>query len=133
MLAHMITGMPAVLVNPSLRPWQNLEQKVGDQTNYYTGQPFEWLEDYNAALRCSGQTIDTLPVSPDRLLVIVGEQDDVVHPEPALSYFSSRGVQPIILPKQGHRIEKDKLPVIQIRDFFDKSLQLSSTHTDFKI
>jgi predicted esterase YcpF (UPF0227 family) len=35
-------GLPAILVNPALEPWMLLAGLQGVQTNFDTGNPFEW-------------------------------------------------------------------------------------------
>jgi len=125
LMLHWITGLPAILVNPSLQPWKTMKARTGQNINYYTGEPFNWLAEYTTALQCFGEMLETVLFRRERLLVIVGSQDDIVPPEHTMRFFARQQIPPIVLDKQGHRIDKATLPVNAIRDFFERPLDMA--------
>ncbi|WP_456393508.1 YqiA/YcfP family alpha/beta fold hydrolase [Nitratifractor sp.] len=65
--------LPAVLINPSLRPWETLAAHTGTGTNYYDGARFEWTPEHVESLkkyRCSHQG--------DRCLLMLQTGDEVL-------------------------------------------------------
>ncbi|MCP4214029.1 MAG: alpha/beta fold hydrolase [bacterium] len=51
-------GVPAVLINPSITPWETLKGYVGEHKRYYTDESFEWKESYPGKLKALRKEID---------------------------------------------------------------------------
>jgi predicted esterase YcpF (UPF0227 family) len=86
----------AVLINPAVQPYVGLRAYLGTQKNLHTGEPYEFTEDHLAELR----TLDVEAVTPDRYLLIVGTQDEVLDYRAALARY--RGCRQIVVEGGDH-------------------------------
>ncbi len=68
-------GVRAVLVNPAVRPYDDLRQYVGVQTNLYTGETFEVLPRHFEELREMAVARIT---RPERYLLLARSGDEVL-------------------------------------------------------
>ena len=83
-------GLPAVLVNPAVRPHSHLDAYLGPNHNPYTGENFEVDEDFLQALE--EMEIDPLP-APERLMVMLQTGDETLDYRQALDkYAASRQI-----------------------------------------
>jgi len=78
-------GCRAVLVNPALRPCDDLAPYVGTQTNLYTGETFVVTPAHFDALRALAVPKISIP---DRYLLLVQTGDEVLDYREAVAYFS---------------------------------------------
>ncbi|MBI3716720.1 MAG: alpha/beta fold hydrolase [Betaproteobacteria bacterium] len=81
----------AVLLNPSLRPFETLANHTGPQTNLYTGEPFGWTHAHLAALRSRRPAAVT---QPSRYLVVVEMGDELLDHRETLTQF--QGAEAIV-------------------------------------
>lgn len=69
------SGCRAVLVNPAVRPSRELAQRVGLQTGWHDGQPFEFRAEYVDELRA----IETARITrPSRYWLIAATHDEAL-------------------------------------------------------
>ena len=68
-------GVRAVLINPAVRPYDDLRQYVGVQTNLYTGETFEVLPRHFDELRAMAVPRIT---RPERYLLLARSGDEVL-------------------------------------------------------
>ncbi len=68
-------GCVAVLLNPSIRPFETLKQYLGRQTNLYTGEAFEFMQAHIDFLRTQ---FVAKPTRPERYLLMVETGDEVL-------------------------------------------------------
>jgi predicted esterase YcpF (UPF0227 family) len=66
--------LPAVLLNPAVRPYDLLGAHIGPQTNLYTGERYTLTERHIAELR----EVEVASITPERYLLIVETGDDVL-------------------------------------------------------
>jgi predicted esterase YcpF (UPF0227 family) len=66
--------LPAVLLNPAVRPYDVLGAHIGPQTNLYTGERYTLTERHIAELR----ELEVASITPERYLLIVETGDDVL-------------------------------------------------------
>jgi predicted esterase YcpF (UPF0227 family) len=67
-------GLPAVLINPSIRPWETLAAQTGTGTHYYDGARFEWSPKHVESLKKYRVT----PTQQDRYLLMLQTGDEVL-------------------------------------------------------
>ncbi|HWI14488.1 MAG TPA: YqiA/YcfP family alpha/beta fold hydrolase, partial [Burkholderiales bacterium] len=89
-------GCRAVLINPAVRPYEGLSKYLGPQTNLYTGEPYELTQAHLDELRA----LDPVTVTPERYLLIVGTQDEVLDYRAALERY--RGCRQIVVEGGDH-------------------------------
>lgn len=77
-------GCRAVLLNPSLRPYETLARHVGAQANFHTGEPFEFAHSYLAELKALAVAQIT---RPQRYLVVVEMGDELLDHTRTLAFF----------------------------------------------
>jgi len=68
-------GLRAVLVNPSIQPWETLAAHTGHGTNYYDGARFEWTPQHVESLR--KYRISSL-THPEKILLMLQTGDEVL-------------------------------------------------------
>ena len=68
-------GLQAVLVNPSVRPWETLAAQTGHGTNYYDGARFEWTPQHVESLR--KYRVSALS-HPKKILLMLQTGDEVL-------------------------------------------------------
>jgi predicted esterase YcpF (UPF0227 family) len=81
--------LPAVLLNPAVRPYDLLAACIGPQTNLYTNERYAFTEQHIAELR----ELEVASITPERYLLIVETGDDVLDYRDAVeSYRGSRQI-----------------------------------------
>lgn len=78
-------GCRAVLLNPSIRPFDTLAQYLGPQTNLYTGEVFEFTDAHVNALR---KHFVAQITRPERYLLVVETGDEVLDYREAVGYYA---------------------------------------------
>lgn len=78
-------GARAVMINPAIRPYDDLAQYVGTQTNLYTGEAFEVVEAHFAQLRALKVPRIT---RPERYLLLVRTGDEVLDWREASAFYA---------------------------------------------
>lgn len=89
-------GCRAVLVNPAVRAPEGLQKYLGPQKNLYTGEPYEFTPAHIAELRA----FDVASVTPQRYLLIVGTDDEVLDYRVALERY--KGCRTIVVEGGDH-------------------------------
>lgn len=90
-------GLKAVLVNPSVRPYETLAAYLGMQQNLYTAERYEFTHEHVAALR----RLEVEPVTrPGRYLLLVGTADEVLDYRQAVAKLT--GAQQIVVEGEDH-------------------------------
>ncbi len=77
-------GARAVLINPAIRPYEDLAPYAGTQTNLYTGEAFEVIEEHFAQLRALAVARIT---RPERYLLLVRSGDEVLDWREAVAFY----------------------------------------------
>lgn len=78
-------GCRAVLLNPSLKPYETLAAYLGEQTNLYTGEAFTFTAANLAVLQAMGFTQIT---NPERYMAIVEMGDELLNHHATLAEFA---------------------------------------------
>ena len=78
-------GARAVLINPAIRPYEDLEPYRGAQTNLYTGESFDVTDDHFDELRALAVPRIT---RPGRYFLLVQSGDEVLDYREAVAYYA---------------------------------------------
>ncbi len=78
-------GARAVLINPAVRPWEDLRTHAGTQANLYTGETFAVTGEHFAELRALAVSRIT---RPDRYLLLVQSGDEVLDYRQAIAFYA---------------------------------------------
>jgi predicted esterase YcpF (UPF0227 family) len=78
-------GCRAVLINPAIRPYEDLAPYAGTQTNLYTGHTFEVIEEHFAELRALEVERIT---RPERYFLLVRTGDEVLDWHEAVAFYA---------------------------------------------
>ena len=78
-------GTRAVLVNPAIRPYDDLQPYAGPQTNLYTGATFEVTQAHFAELRSLAVARIT---DPERYWLMVQTGDEVLDYREAIAFYA---------------------------------------------
>jgi len=77
-------GGRAVLINPAVRPYELLQDYLGEMENFYNGETFTVTEDYLDALKA----IDSATLSyPERHLLLVQTHDETLDAMEAVAKY----------------------------------------------
>lgn len=103
---------PCVLVNPSVKPSETMEPRVGEELfNYATGEPVEVTRlDIKKFKRC--EDLAAKLENSKRTTVFLAKDDEVLDWHEAAAYFAADSVK-IIKEDGGHRFEKHWPEVIK--------------------
>lgn len=77
-------GARAVLINPAIRPYDDLAPYTGTQTNLYTGEAFEVIDEHFAQLRSLRVARIT---RPQRYFLLVRSDDEVLDWREAVAFY----------------------------------------------
>jgi predicted esterase YcpF (UPF0227 family) len=102
-------GARAVVVNPAVRPYDDLRPYVGPQTNLYTGETFVVTEAHFAELR--GLAVTTLR-EPRRYWLMVQTGDEVLDYREAVAFYA--GANQLVLGGGDHAFRgfEEQVPAI---------------------
>jgi len=80
--------VPAVMINPALRPHETTARWVGRNTNYVTGQLFEWKHDFLDDLRGMADFAEST-YDPRLITVAVALDDELLDSMETIRFFGS--------------------------------------------
>ena len=90
-------GWRAVLVNPSVRPYETLAGFIGRQKNLYTAEQYDFTAEHVAELRA----LDVAAITqPGRYLLLVTTGDELLDYRQAAAKY--RGARQVIVPGGDH-------------------------------
>jgi uncharacterized protein len=93
-------GCHAVLLNPSITPFETLRQYLGEQSNIYTGEKFE----FNAThiMQLEAMFVPHITQS-SRYMLIVETGDEVLDYSAAVDYY--QGAAQLVIPGGDHELK----------------------------
>lgn len=108
-------GLKAVLINPSITPYETLGKKIGPAYNYYDESRFEWNDRHIAMLK----RFDTPQITPLQYLVLLQSGDDLLDYREAQSKFEGGNL--IIEEGGSHAYENIESKFEEIEKFAHRS------------
>lgn len=95
-----------VLINPAVEPQIDLKSVVGLNTNYQTGEQFEFKEEYVEQLFEIYKKIDLKYLRREKLVLMLAENDDLLDYRRAMKYFKGEYGKLIFEKEAGHSFTK---------------------------
>ena len=93
-------GCRAVLLNPSIRPFETLSKHLGEQTNLYTGEKFVF--DGSHVLELEALFVPAI-TRAERYLLMVEMGDEMLDPRRTIEYCA--GVKQIVVEDGDHELK----------------------------
>ena len=116
-------GMPAVLINPAMRPWQLFQDLFGLEQMPYPVNPYWTLDQLQ--LEHLAQMAVPFVQDADKILLLLQQGDEVLDYREAERYYSAAQHRALIMlePHGNHAIDNfaDKIPMIL--EFLSSSLK----------
>jgi len=102
-------ALPAVLINPAIKPWEPLAPLVGTHPHWCTGRPFELTLDHIDQLTQLDRRPDP---AQEKYLVLLAEGDEVLDHRKSADFFGEFEI--MIAAEDNHRFKRlaDYLPTI---------------------
>ena len=105
-------GCRAVLLNPSIRPFETLAKHLGEQTNMYTGEKFAFDATHVAEL----QAMFVPAISrPERYLLMVEMGDELLDHRQTIAYCA--GARQIVIAGGDHELKSFPSHVSEVVEF----------------
>lgn len=95
--------VPGVVINPSIKPSQDLKSEIGKQKNYKTGEEYEFTEEHVSYLKKIEIPIQELQKIKDKLYIYLDEGDELLDSKKTAEYF--KGFYVKMYPNGNHRFQ----------------------------
>ncbi|WP_457643452.1 YqiA/YcfP family alpha/beta fold hydrolase [Persephonella sp.] len=95
--------VPAVIINPSVRPSEDLKDQIGKQVNYKTQEEYEFKKEYVEYLKKIEVPIKELEKIRDKLYIYLDEGDELLDSRKTAEYF--KGFYVKMFPDGDHRFQ----------------------------
>jgi len=79
--------IPGVIINPSVKPSEDLKTEVGKQKNYKTDEEYYFKEEYFNFLKKIEIPIQELQKIKDKLYIYLDEEDELLDSKETAEYF----------------------------------------------
>ena len=112
-------GCRAVLLNPSIRPFETLSTHLGEQTNLYTGENFTFDESHVAELQALFVPAIT---RPDRYLLMVEMGDELLDHRLTIEYC--KGARQIVIEDGDHELRSFPQHIAEVLEFIGLKAKL---------
>lgn len=93
--------VPAVLINPSVRPWATLAPHVGTQRNWCTGEPFELRVGHLEQMQTMARAPDP---NRERYLLLLASHDELLDYRESAALFAPFEI--VVDEMENHRFER---------------------------
>ncbi len=107
-------GVPAVLLNPAVRPWNFMADKIGIHTITGTDKTIEVVPEYDPELRAMGKESIT---KPQRYLTILGDADEVLDWRDGAKFYAE--ARQIVVKGGDHRLSDFDPLIPEIMEFIN--------------
>ncbi len=95
--------VPGVVINPSVKPSEDLKTEVGKQKNYKTEEEYEFKEEYLNFLKRIEIPMSELQKIKDKLYIYLDEEDELLDSRKTAEYFKGFNVR--MFPGGNHRFQ----------------------------
>lgn len=93
LLAHIRFGVKALMINPALNPSVLLLDHIGEVENYKTGEKGIVTHDHVQVFEKLEDEIKNGSIDPDRLMALLGKEDEVLDQEKMKKILDSKGIK----------------------------------------
>ena len=95
--------IPGVIINPSLKPSEDLKSEIGPQKNYKTGEEYEFKEEYTEFLKKIEIPAEELQKIKDKIYIYLDEGDELLDSKKTAEFF--KGFYVKMFPGGDHRFQ----------------------------
>jgi len=80
-------NVPAILINPSVNPYESLKDEIGRQINYKTDEEYEFTKEHLEALKKLQPSKEEILKARDRIFVYLDEDDELLDSRETAKFF----------------------------------------------
>ena len=113
-------GVNIVLINPSVKPYEGLKERIGLNINYQTGEEFEFKDEYVKQLKDLADEIDNDKLHREKIVLMLAEDDVLLDYKLTLKYFEDNYGKLILEKESGHSFTKFGDNLKKVFDYFEK-------------
>ncbi|TWI54224.1 hypothetical protein IQ22_02087 [Pseudomonas duriflava] len=122
-------GLKAILINPAVRPWNLIDDHLGPQKNYYSGEEWVLTEEHVAALA----SLDvSAPCDPARYQVWLQTADETLDYREAEAFYHGCALRIEAGGDHGFQRFAEHLPSLLSFAGFPSALWRDTDFSDFK-
>jgi len=92
-----------VVINPTIKPYEDLKTQIGKQTNYKTGEEYFFTEEHVEFLKNIQLPKEEIAKVKDKLYIYLDEEDELLDSKETKSFFESIGIYVKMFPGGDHR------------------------------
>lgn len=111
---HQKVGIPAILLNPAVAPFQEQQNREAIQRHIDT--PLAWREEY--AHQLAALQVKPEDVNPENLRIYLAQDDDLLDYKKTLEFFGVTKCAVKVLSTGGHRLNNFETIIPEIRAFY---------------
>ncbi len=97
--------VPAVLINPSIDPYNSLKDQIGPQKNYKSDEEYIFTREHLESLKNYYVPEDRLKDIKNLLFVYLDEDDELLDSKKTKEFFEKHGVYVKMYPGGNHRFK----------------------------
>jgi len=91
------------LINPAVYAHRGLKSYIGKNTNYSTGEEFEWTEEYITQLENIFSKINPDAIKTENITLLLAKDDKLLDYRETLDFFGNRYSRLILEETSGHK------------------------------
>ncbi len=95
--------VPAILINPSVNPYESLKDEVGKQINYKTNEEYEFTKEHLNTLKELQPSKEEIDKAKDYIYVYLDEEDELLDSKETAEFFKDFYV--VMYPGGNHRFQ----------------------------
>ncbi len=95
--------VPAILINPSINPYESLKDEVGKQINYKTDEEYEFTQQHLKSLKDLQPSKEEILNVKDKIFVYLDEEDELLDSRETARFFDGFYVK--MYPGGNHRFQ----------------------------
>lgn len=118
---HTTKNIPAVIINPLVEPL-GVEKYVGENTNYYTNEKFDFTREsfnYLLELKSIKESSSGYRKYDDLLTVLLAEDDDLLEYKLAINEYNDNSIK--LYPTGGHRFTNSQAIIDAVNSLLSKN------------
>jgi len=114
-------NLPAVLINPAVKPQIGMAQFTGMNKNYKTGEDFEFKESYLDELKSIYDFIISNNINYKNLILVLAEDDSLLDYKKTLNFLNNQYKGLILEKEAGHEFSKFEVNLPEVFKYLSDS------------
>ena len=115
--------IPAFIINPAIDPYNALKNELGEQTNFKTGERYNFTDEYLENLKNFYLTEKQLLEIKDLIFVYLDEEDELLDSKETKKYFEKYGIFVKMYPNGNHRFTHMKELIKDLTDILQSKVK----------